>query len=356
MTTVAVTGACGYLGRKLLEQLGQDSGVTRVVGIDVVEPAFTTRNLEFYRMDVRSPQLADAFRDCDAVVHLAAVSDDDADETRDVNIGGTRAVADAATRAGVRKIVFASSGAVYGAHPDNDFPLTETSAVRPIRDNAYAVSKAEAEAVLHYYADAHPETIVTMLRLAWICGPSLPTRSAFVVDAKLRFVIAGYEPAFQAVHESDAARAVTFVLSEDLPGTFNVCADDAVEHPEEILGQRRVTLPLDRARRVLPRTARMGLSVRLTDLATLMYPQVMANEALRSKGFTFEHTTADCLSAAAEARRDWVAVGKLHFRPRRLAFVTGTLGAALLGRAVSKRRAGRAAAIRETARGTEPAR
>ena len=67
----------------------------------------------------------------DAVVHLAAVSGPDADEVRDVNIGGTRAIADAATRAGVRKLVYASSHSVYGAHPDNDFPLTESSPLRP---------------------------------------------------------------------------------------------------------------------------------------------------------------------------------------------------------------------------------
>jgi nucleoside-diphosphate-sugar epimerase len=184
---------------------------------------------------------------------------------------------------------------------------------------------------------------VTTLRIAWVCGPGLPTRNALLVDAKMRFVVASYEPPFQAVHETDVARAIMFALSEDLPGTYNVCADDTVANPEELLGQRRVTMSLDRARRVLPRTARMGFSVDASAIGVLMYPQVMANDALRTRGFTFEHTTAEALAAAAEARREWVALGKLRFRPRRVALVTGTLGAALLGRAVNKRRAGRGA-------------
>jgi UDP-glucose 4-epimerase len=350
MSTVAVTGASGYLGRALLEQLGNDATVTRVVGIDIAEPSFTTRNLEFYKMDVRSPQLVDALRGCDAVVHLAAVDATDPDETRDVNIGGTRSVADAAARAEVRKIIFASTGRVYGAHADNDYPLTEDSPIRPGRDDAYAVSKAEAESVLHYFADAHPDRVVTILRFAWMCGPSLPTRHAFVVDAKLRVVIANYEPSFQAVHESDATHAVAFVVGEDQPGTFNVCAADAIDRPEEFFGQRRVTLRLESARRVLARTARLGLSVPPTHIGALMYPQVMSNEALVTRGFAFEHTTAEALAQAAEARREWVALGRLHFRPRRMAMVGGTLGAVLLGTAVNKRREAR----RETSRGTVP--
>ena len=337
MTTVAVTGAAGYLGRALLEQLAGDETVTRVVGVDIAEPAFTTRNLEFYKMDVRSPELADVLRGCDAVVHLAAVDADDPDETRDVNIGGTRSVADAAERAGVRKVVFTSTHRVYGAHADNDYPLTEESPIRPGRDDAYGVSKAEAESVLHYFADAHKDRVVTILRFAWVCGPAIPTRHAFVVDAKVRVVIANYEPSFQAVHEADAARALHFVLSGDHPGTFNVSASDAVDEPEQILGQRRMRLSLERAQRLLNRTWRLGLSVPPTQIGTLMYPQVMSNKKLVTSGFVFEHTTAEALGEAAEARRDWVAFGRLHFRPRRIAMVGGTLGAVLVGTAVNKR-------------------
>ncbi len=337
MATVAVTGASGYLGRVLLGRLAREPGVVRVVGIDTVDPGFTTRNLEFYRMDVRSPQLADAIRGCDSLVHLAARSGADAAEIRDVNIGGTRAVADAAGRANVRKVVFASSHSVYGEHPDNDFPITEASAVRPRHDNAYAVSKAEAESVVSYYAEAHPDTVLTVLRLGWVCGPTLPTSHAFVVDAKVRFVIEGYEPPLQALHEDDAGGALAYAVTDDLPGVFNVAAEDTVDRPEEILGQRRVTLDLDRAKRVLDRTARLGLSVPASDVGMLMYPQVMSSARLRAAGFSPAHSTDEALRAAAQARKEWMAVGKIRFRPRRVALVGGTLGAVLLGSAVRAR-------------------
>jgi nucleoside-diphosphate-sugar epimerase len=342
MTTVAVTGASGYLGRLLVQRLGDDPTIGRVVGIDVAEPGYTSRNFEFYRMDVRSPQVAHVIGGCDAVVHLAALSSGDPDEIRDVNIGGTRSVADAATRASVRKIVFASSGSVYGAHPDNDFPLTESSPVRPAHDNAYAVSKAEAEGVVAYYAEAHTDTTVTVLRLAWVAGPNLPTSHAFVVDSKVRFLIRGYDPPLQALHEDDAIGSITFALAGLVPGVFNVCASDVVERPDELLSQRRVTLDLDRAKRVLDRTARVGLSPPASDVGVLMYPQVMTNRSLGLAGFSPARTSTDALREASVARRDWVAVGKMRFRPRRIALVGGTLGAVLIGSAVRSRRARRA--------------
>jgi nucleoside-diphosphate-sugar epimerase len=341
MTTVAVTGASGYVGRVLLTHLSNDATITRVVGIDTVEPTETTRNLEFYRMDVRAPDLAEAFRGVDAVVHLAAVAGDDADEIRDVNIGGTRAVADAAARAAVRKIVFGSSHRVYGAHPDNDFPLTESSPVRPSHDDVYAMSKAEAESLIAYQAtDANMQTVI--LRLAWISGPRIPTSHAGVIDARVRVKIKGYDPAFQAVHEDDVARAIAFAIRGDLSGTFNVSPEDAVAEPEKLFGQRVVGLDAQRAKRLLQRTGRLGLTPDAVAMPALMYPQVMTSDALVRAGFSFEHTASEALRAAAEARRDWVAFGRLRFRPRRVALMAGTLGAVLVGSAANRRRARRA--------------
>jgi nucleoside-diphosphate-sugar epimerase len=341
MTTVAVTGSSGYVGRLLVERLGREPDVTRVVGIDTAEPRFTSRNFEFYRMDVRSQQLARVIDGCDVVVHLVSVTGPDPDEIRDVNIGGTRAVADAATRAGVGKFVYVSSGAVYGAHPDNDYPLTEGSPLRPGYADEYARSKAEAESIVTYCADGHPETTVTILRPAWVVGPHVPTSHAGAIDAKVRFHVRGYDPPFQAVHEEDMVGALAFVLREDLPGVFNVAADDAVDRPEELLGQRRVTLDLDRARRILDRTARVGLSVPSSQVGALMYPQVLSNEALKAAGFAPSKTTAEALRQAAAARKGWVAVGPVRFRPRRIALVGGTLGAVLVTSAVKNRRARR---------------
>ncbi|MGH2758405.1 MAG: NAD-dependent epimerase/dehydratase family protein [Actinomycetota bacterium] len=336
MRTVAVTGASGYLGRKLLERLGNDPDVSRVIGIDVREPSVSTRNLEFYRLDVRSPDLADVIAGSDAVVHLAAVHLKDPAETHDVNVTGTRTVVGAADRVGLGTVVFASSHSVYGYHADNDFPLTESSAVRPAPANAYATSKAEAERVVQYFAESHPDVAVATLRLAWVGGPTLGANP--VVESPVRLVIREYEPPTQAVHEDDAAAALVFGLSRRLRGIFNVGAEDTVPRQEELYEQRRISLDLERARRVFDITARLGLSPAAADIGTVMYPQVMSSARIKAAGFAFERSTEDAVREAADARKEWVALGPARFRPRRAALIAGTFGAVLLGSAVRKRR------------------
>jgi UDP-glucose 4-epimerase len=338
MRSIAITGVSGYLGSVLARLLDGDPSISRIVGIDVAEPAFSARNLEFYSMDVRSPDLVDVLRGCDTVVHLAAVHQEDAD-VRDVNVGGTRNVTEAVSRAGVRKLIFASSHSVYGVHADNDFPLTESSPVRPNVENAYARSKAEAEQVVAFFASQHPEAVVTTLRFAWISGPNLPASQARAVDVKVRFVVAGYDVPMQTVHEDDAAAAVALAIDRDIPGVFNVCADEAVEAPDEILGQRRVVLPLDRARQLLDRTATVGLSPPGSQIGLLMYPSVMSNDAITGVGFAPRYTGRAALEAAA-ARRRFMSVGKLHVR-RRDAILVGATAIVALASAMGRRRARR---------------
>jgi nucleoside-diphosphate-sugar epimerase len=344
MTTVAVTGSSGYLGRVLLEQLGTHPSVTRVIGIDVAEPKTSTRNLEFYRMDIRSPDLGGVLQGANVVVHLAFTVDDDPAETRDVNVGGTRLVLESALHAGARKVVVASSTMVYGAHPDNDYPLTETSPLRPARDLPFSGHSAEAEAIARAFTQTHPDLEVAVLRFSAVFGPNLSGTGRRFVESSYAFGVKGYDVPAQTVHESDAARALLVAAVTDLQGVYNVCASDAVpgERVAEILGQRRIELDADRAEHIAERLARFRLgAVPSAFLPFLMYPCVASNAKLTSMGFSIEHTAEEALLEGAEARKGWVAVGDVRFRPRRVAIVGGAVAAVLLGGAVRKRRSRR---------------
>lgn len=91
---VAITGGTGFVGRHLAERLGPDSVViSRRTGVDVD--------------DVDA--LAAAFAGCDAVAHCAGINREIGDQTfQRVHVDGTRAVIEAAKRAGVRRIVMLS--------------------------------------------------------------------------------------------------------------------------------------------------------------------------------------------------------------------------------------------------------
>lgn len=115
---ILVTGVAGFVGSHLADRLlsaGYD-----VVGVDNL--AYGLREqiptaVEFHSADIRSKEIHELFAGVDVVFHLAAKNDliacqQNPVETMDVNVAGTANVFEAARRAGVRKVVLASSSAV----------------------------------------------------------------------------------------------------------------------------------------------------------------------------------------------------------------------------------------------------
>lgn len=337
-----------------MDALDDAPGIRRVIGIDVVDPGAASRHLEFYRLDVQAPELADVLHGADAVVHLAAETDPrDQDRARGVNVGGTANVLRAAAAAGVGTIVFVSTAMVYGAHPDNDFPLTERSPVRPVQGVAASDQKADAEELVRDFAAAHPQVRVAILRLAPVMGPNVAGAWARFIESPLLYSVDGYGAPFQPLHEADAVAALRHVLERGLAGVYNVAPDDHIEADEltAMLGERRfavarVALPADAARTRLERSWRLGTSLLPPgSLPFLMYPWVLSGAEFRDTGFTPQRSARDALAEAIAARRGWVTVGPLRFRPRRVLaaagaalLMAGTAGRAMAGVSRGRRR------------------
>lgn len=171
---VLVTGGAGFIGSNLVWSLvgaGHNVGIIDDLSTGVasnLHPAAWFRTLDI--LDPMLPDLVAEFGP-DAVVHLAAqssvsVSMADPERDREVNAVGTRLVAEAAKAAGAKRVVSASSAAVYGEPAE--LPLAETSAKAPI--NPYGASKLEAETLL---ADAFAGSGVDFasMRFANVYGP-----------------------------------------------------------------------------------------------------------------------------------------------------------------------------------------
>jgi nucleoside-diphosphate-sugar epimerase len=133
-----------------------------------------------YFADIRNLP-AGILNSVDAVVHLAAVSNDPMGNafeqvTDEINYRATVALATAAKHAGVQTFVFASSCSVYGFAEDG--ARSESSAVNPL--TAYARSKVACEHALQDLAD--DDFIVTCLRFATACGASPRLRLDLVLN------------------------------------------------------------------------------------------------------------------------------------------------------------------------------
>jgi oxidoreductase len=112
----AVTGATGFIGRRLVSRLtGLGHTVVALSRGNVPLPGEWDKQLvEFRRVDINDePTVATALHGCDAVFHLASSPSNDWAESYKVNVEGTRSVYSGAHRAGIRKFVHFSSIAVY---------------------------------------------------------------------------------------------------------------------------------------------------------------------------------------------------------------------------------------------------
>lgn len=224
---ILVTGNMGYVGPMVLRQLGDTRPQAGIIGLDagffahcLTPPQpLPERRLEaqLFR-DVRTVT-ADDLADIDAIVHLAAISNDPIsaafeDATYDINHRATVRLAERARDAGVRSFVMASSCSIYGVATGG--PRTEASAVNPL--TAYARSKVSAERDLESLADDRFQ--VTSLRFATACGMSPRLRLDLVlndlvagaVTTGIVMLLSDGTPWRPLIHVADMARAIDWAI------------------------------------------------------------------------------------------------------------------------------------------------
>ncbi len=339
--TVAVTGAAGYIGSRLLGVLCSDDRVDRVLAFDVREPQNLPGKIVFDTVDVRNPHMEARLRGVDAVVHLAFVMNPIKDETsmRDVNVNGTRNLLRSAARAGVGKVIYTSSATVYGAHPDNDLPLTERSPLRANLDFSYPAHKLEAEYVVSEVAEEFPETALTVFRPAIVFGPHADNAWSHVLEQPVLILVTDCRPPMQFVHEEDVVRALAWAVGEDHPGTFNLAAPGWLDHEEvlEIVGRRTCELSEPLAYTTLQRLWNLGLAEAPAGLLHyLMYPWVVATDKLQAEGFVAQHSNWEALRATVARPSRYIRIGRSRL-DRRAVRWGGVAGAGLAGAALATR-------------------
>lgn len=190
-----ITGGAGFLGSSLANRLAADGHEVRVLDdLSSGNRDFLSLTVHFTRGDVNNiPQLWSMLQEVDCVYHLAArVSVAQSIlYPRDynlVNVGGTVSLMEAMRDAGIRRVVLASSGAIYGHQ--NRQPVQESDTVHP--DSPYAVSKWSAEQYVHTIGELwHIETVALRIFNAYGPRQALPVSHAPVVPRFLQQALTG---------------------------------------------------------------------------------------------------------------------------------------------------------------------
>ena len=142
---VAVTGATGGIGRRIVERLAASPEVTQVLLLDQRARRDLPDKVEQQIVDLRRPAATPDLEGIDTLVHLPFAAS--APRRRDGTLATTvtRNLLAGASAADVRHLVVLSSATVYGAWPNNPVPITEVQPLRPVPEFAYAVGHAEVE-------------------------------------------------------------------------------------------------------------------------------------------------------------------------------------------------------------------
>jgi UDP-glucose 4-epimerase len=248
--TVAVTGPTGDIGRAAVRALESSREVTRIIGMArrPFDPASNGwKRTQYRRGDVLDRDSVDALvAGADVVVHLAFLIFGNHDETRQTNLRGSRNVFEAAVAAGVKRLVYTSSVAAYGFHPENPDVLTEDVPALGAREFYYSAQKAELEELLAAVADGS-ETDVYVFRPCIVAGRDAPTliegfTGQKILGRPVRLfwraldalpvvgpVLPDSGVPFQLVHHDDVATALrAAVLGRGTPGTYNLASDDSI--------------------------------------------------------------------------------------------------------------------------------
>ena len=185
-----ITGAAGFLGSALANHLARQGHQVR--GLDDLsagDPNVLSPDILFTRGDVSDrPKLWTLLQDVDCVYHLAArVSVPESvlypREYNSVNVGGTVCLMEAMRDVGVRRVVYISSGAVYGSQAEQ--PLKESSTPNP--SSPYAVSKLAGEFYVRTIGDLWGiETVSLRVFNAYGPGQHLPVSHPPVIPYYLR--------------------------------------------------------------------------------------------------------------------------------------------------------------------------
>lgn len=189
-----VTGASGFIGSNLAAELSKNN---EVIGLCNFSPG-SKENLKsfkgsFVQGDIRTFDYKSLGK-LDAILHQAAITDTtvtDKELMFSVNVDAFKRILEYAVKSGCKKVVYASSAAVYGK---GKVPMKETDSLTPA--NIYGESKVAMERLAQEFSEKHSEISIVGLRYFNVYGPNEPhkNKAASMVYQLYSQIVSGKRP------------------------------------------------------------------------------------------------------------------------------------------------------------------
>ena len=263
MKRILITGGSGFIGSHIAEYF---NGKAEIRILDNLRSGYR-RNLdgldvEFIEGDVRDrAAVARAVEGCDHVFHLAAMvsvpeSMFKIEECVDINVNGLLVVLEESAKAGVEKLCFSSSAAIYGDNPV--VPKVETMLPEP--KSPYAITKLDGEFYCNLFTQ-NGKLKTACLRYFNVFGPRQDPKSAYAAAVPIftAKAVAGEditvfgdgEQTRDFIYVKDIVEANVFMAEHDFTGVYNIAyggsitINDLVARIVEVTNSRSRIVHLD---------------------------------------------------------------------------------------------------------------
>lgn len=225
MASHLVTGGCGFLGNLIARRLLEQGEKVKV--LDIWKDTSLPSDIEFINCDVRNSEgIAKALKGVDYVHHNAALVPltKSGKKFWDVNVNGSKIVAEEAAKSGVGFFIHMSSSAVFGL-PQN-CPITDSTSFRPVE--IYGRAKLAGELAVQSTCNNYgmnliivrPRTLLGLGRLG-----IFQILFEWIKENRKIYIIGNGDIKFQFVHALDLLDFYMLAVKKKLPGTYNVGTD-----------------------------------------------------------------------------------------------------------------------------------
>lgn len=286
MSTVLITGIAGSLARITAMALA-DRG-HEVIGVDYRRaPVDLPRSIVFYEASYNKSSIVDVFRRHrpEVVLHLGRVGNLRVRKNKrfDLNVLGSAKIQEECVNYKVKRLVVLSTYHIYGAHPHNHVPIMEDEPMRALQTvpQLSDAIQMDTQAVTWTYRHRGLKTMV--LRATNVIGPNINnTTSRFLRLRRIPY-LAGYNPMWQFIYETDMVQALMLAMESDERGIFNVAGRGSLPFVEALKQTGAPLMPVPAA--LLRHYARVDPIARKVIPPYLMdfmrYPVIIADRRFR---------------------------------------------------------------------------
>ncbi|HZJ29636.1 MAG TPA: NAD-dependent epimerase/dehydratase family protein [Solirubrobacterales bacterium] len=310
---ILITGLSSYWGGKLAQALESFSEVEAIIGVDTEEPKQELHRTEFIKVGNQHAliqKVVDAVA-IDTVIDTRLVVDSilvPRAQAHENNVIGTLNILAACAGADspVRKLVFKSSAHWYGCEQDDPGFFTERMRRSHPPRTAIERDVVEAETAVAEFAAKSRDVAVTVLRCANVLGPDVETSHTRMFGLPAVPMILGFDPRYQFVHSDDVVHALEHAAFRDLPGTYNVAADEILVLSEviDLLGKRPLPiLPPWGTGLLMAPLRRLGARVPDEMIQQLRFGRGLDNRRFKATGFDYQYTTSETVRRLGDELR-----------------------------------------------------